>query len=403
MKFIKKIFCCLLALSVSGMVLYADILFAFPGEITMYQSEAHNSSLGIGVSIGDIPEGVCVSSKENTVTPLKTGFYDASLKIGGVSFKKIKLNITQPQSVCASGELIGLRIYNKGLIVTNLAPVSSNGIEISPAQNAGILPGDVILEVNGKLPKSSDEVSSFIQSSTSITLKRNNTIKKVEVKPVRDDADGKLKLGVWVRDSSAGVGTMTYVNPDNLTYGALGHGISDSDTGIMFDVASGTIEKSHVVSVQKGKRGVPGQISGSFTQTDEIAGTVAKNCEAGIFGDVFSHSNIEGRLYPIGVMSQVKTGDATILSTVDGSIKEYKICILRSMPFGAATKGLAIEITDPELLSKTGGIVQGMSGSPIIQNGKLIGAVTHVLVNDPTRGYGIFIENMLNETQEISK
>lgn len=401
MKFIKKIFCCLLALTLSGLVLYADILFAFPGEITMYQSEAHNRALGIGVSIGDLPEGVCVSSRENTVTPLKTGKYDASLKVGGISFKKIKLNITPPQSVYASGELIGLRIYNKGLIVTNLAPVSSNGIETSPAQNAGILPGDVILEINGKLPKSSEEVSSLIRSNTSITLKRNNSIKKVELKPVCDDADGKLKLGLWVRDSSAGVGTMTYVNPDTLTYGALGHGISDSDTGIMFDVASGTIEKSHVVSVQKGKRGAPGQISGSFTHTDEISGSVLKNCEAGIFGEIFSNSNIEAVSYPIGVMSQVETGDATILSTVDGSIKEYKICILRSMPFGAATKGLAIEITDPELLSKTGGIVQGMSGSPIIQNGRIVGAVTHVFVNDPTRGYGIFIENMLAEAKKI--
>ncbi len=401
MKFIKKFFCCLFALLASGVVLYADILFAFPGEITMYQSEAHNSSLGIGVSIGDIPEGVCVSSRENTVTPLKTGIYNASLKIGDISFKKIKLNITQSQTVYASGELIGLRIYNKGLIVTNLAPVSSNGAEISPAQSAGILPGDVIIEINGKLPKSSEEVSSLIQSRTLITLKRNNSIKKVEVEPVCDDADGKLKLGLWVRDSSAGVGTMTYVNPDTLTYGALGHGISDSDTGIMFDVANGTIEKSHVVSVQKGRRGLPGQISGSFTQTDEIDGTVVKNCEEGIFGNIFSHSSIEGTLYPIGVMSQVQTGDATILSTVDGSIKEYKIRILRSMPFGAATKGLAIEITDPELLQKTGGIVQGMSGSPILQNGKLVGAVTHVFVNDPTRGYGIFIENMLEEAEKI--
>ena len=184
-----------------------------------------------------------------------------------------------------------------------------------------------------------------------------------------------------------------------ITYGALGHGISDSDTGILFDVANGTIEKSRVVSVTPGKSGTPGQITGSFYGGETVAGTVTKNCEAGIFGDVFPHAEIDSVIYPVGVMSQVETGDATILSTVDGGIKEYKICILRSMPFGSATKGLAIEITDPELLGKTGGIVQGMSGSPIIQNGRLIGAVTHVLVNDPTRGYGIFIENMLTEAK----
>ncbi len=399
MKFIKKIFCCLLALSVSGLILYADILSAFPEEITMYQNEVHKSALGIGVRIGSIPENVCASSQENTVTPLKTGSFDASLKVGNLTFKKIKLNVTEAQSVYASGELIGLRIYNKGLIVTDLAPVCSKGEESSPAQNAGILPGDIILEINGETPKNSEEVSALIKDTTSITFKRNNSLKKVDITPVCDDTDGKLKLGLWVRDSSAGVGTMTYLNPETLSYGALGHGISDSDTGVMFDVASGTIEKSHVVSLQKGKRGVPGQISGSFSQSDQISGTVVKNCEAGVFGSLFPHNNIKAVSCPIGVMSQVETGDATILSTIDGSIKEYKIRILRSMPFGSPTKGLAIEITDPGLLEKTGGIVQGMSGSPILQNGKIIGAVTHVLVNDPTRGYGIFIENMLAEAE----
>ena len=401
MKIFKKFFCCLFALAVSGIILYADILFAFPSEITMYHNEVHNSSLGAGVSIGNIPREVCASTNADKVTPVKTGTFTASLKVGKLPFKTIRLNITQPRNICASGELIGLRIYNKGLIVTNLAPVSCGGKEISPAQNAGLLPGDVIIEINGSIPKDSEQVSELLKTDTQLTLRRNNSIKKVNLSPVTDDSDGKLKLGLWVRDSSAGVGTMTYINPDNLTYGALGHGISDSDTGVMFDVASGTLEKSHVVSVEKGKRGIPGQISGSFSHEGEVAGTVTKNCEAGIFGDIFPHCAIDSTLYPIGVMSQVKPGEATILSTVDGGIKEYKICILRSMPYGAATKGLAIEITDPELLEKTGGIVQGMSGSPILQNGRIIGAVTHVLVNDPTRGYGIFIENMLAESEKI--
>lgn len=401
MKLLKKIFCCLFALSVSGAILYADILSAFPTEITMHQNEVHNSFLGAGVSIGNIPREVCAATNAHKVTPLKTGTFTASLKVGKVPFKTIRLHVTQPRSICASGELIGLRLYNKGLIVTNLAPVSCGGKETSPAQNAGLLPGDVIIEINGSIPKGSEQVCELLRTDTQLTLKRNNSIKKVNVSPVTDDSDGKLKLGLWVRDSSAGVGTMTYLNPETLTYGALGHGISDNDTGVMFDVASGTIEKSYVVSIEKGKRGIPGQISGSFSGTDEISGTVTRNCEAGIFGDIFPHCDISSTPYPIGVMSQVKEGSATILSTVDGNIREYKICILRSMPYGAATKGLSIEITDPALLEKTGGIVQGMSGSPIIQNGKIIGAVTHVLVNDPTRGYGIFIENMLKEAEKI--
>ena len=395
--FVKKFIYCLLAFLLSGIMLYADILFSFPCEITMYQDEKHSSSLGIGVSIGNFPEGICASSESNTVVPLKSGKYDVSLKVGSIPFKKVRLNITKPQNILVSGELIGLRIHNKGLIVTNLAPLSCNGSQLSPAQNAGILPGDIIMDINGTIPKESEEVSSLLTENTSVTIKRNNTIKKVNITPLKDDNDGKLKIGAWVRDSSAGVGTMTYISPNTLSYGALGHGISDSDTSVLFDVASGTIEKSHVVCIEKGKRGNPGQISGSFSSGTGVLGTVEKNCEVGIFGSVFSHANISGKLYPVGVMNQVETGKATILSTVDDTIREYEICILRAMPFGSATKGMAIEITDPSLLKKSGGIVQGMSGSPIIQNGKIIGAVTHVLVNDPTRGYGIFIENMLKE------
>ncbi len=397
MKIFKKGLCCLIALTVSALIIYLDILSAFPKEITMYESEVHNGYLGLGVSVSGMPEGVCTISNESTLTPLKCGTYDSTLSAINIPFRKVKVNVTKPQTLTVSGELVGLKIFNKGLIVTNLAPVICNGEEISPAQKAGLLPGDIILEINGKIPKTSEDVPPLLTQTVILTVKRQKEIKKVTLQPVCDDSDGKLKLGLWVRDSSAGVGTMTYVNSENFTYGALGHGISDSDTGILFDVATGSIEKSYVISVKKGKQGVPGQICGSFSGTDEISGTIEKNCEAGIFGEIFPHYNIEGKTYPVGVMSQVKTGDATILSTIDGETKEYKIEILRSMPYGATSKGLSIEITDPELLSKTGGIIQGMSGSPIIQNGKIIGAVTHVLVNDPTRGYGIFIENMLAE------
>ena len=399
MKIFKKSLCCLIAVTLSALIIYADILSAFPKEITMYESEAHNGYLGLGVSVGGMPEGVCAISNESTLTPLKCGTYDSTLSAINIPFRKVKVNVTKPQTLTVSGELVGLKIYNKGLIVTNLAPVICNGEEVSPAQNAGLLPGDIIFELNGKIPKTSEDVPPLLTESVILRVKRQNEIKEFNLQPVRDDSDGKLKLGLWVRDSSAGVGTMTYVNPESNSYGALGHGISDSDTGILFNVATGSIEKSHVISVKKGKRGVPGQICGSFSGTDEISGTVEKNCEAGIFGEISPQCNISGKSYPIGVMSQVKTGDATILSTIDGETKEYKIKILRSMPYGATSKGLSIEITDPVLLSKTGGIIQGMSGSPIIQNGKLVGAVTHVLVNDPTRGYGIFIENMLAEQQ----
>ncbi len=401
MKIRNKILCCLLSLFVSGSIIYTDLVFSFPNDITMYQNELHNASLGVGVKIGNIPQDVCASAKGDKVTPIKTGTYLAKLKVANIPIRTIRLKVETPKKVRASGEFIGIRIHNKGLIVTNLAPILSGGKKVSPAQEAGIMPGDIILEINGTAPKDSSEVASLLTKTSAVVLKRNNSIKTVNVSPAQDDESGALRLGLWVRDSSAGVGTLTYVNPDTLTFGALGHGISDGDTGVMFDVAKGTIEGSHVLSIEKGKRGAPGQIIGSFHGEEDMAGTIAKNCEEGIFGDIFPAYAFDFKEYPIGVMSQVKCGDATILSAVDGEVKEYKISILRSMPYGSATKGLAIEITDPVLLDKTGGIVQGMSGSPIIQNGKLVGAVTHVLVNDPTRGYGIFIENMLAEAEKV--
>lgn len=396
MKSFKKPLRCIFAFLFSATLLYADVLFAFPGEITMHLNQLHSRNLGAGVTLGDIPKEVCVSSDTEMVTPVKEGQYSVFLKIGDtIPFRKVKLNITTPKSIYASGELIGLRIFNKGLIVTNLSPIKSGNTVLCPAQKAGIRHGDIITEINGIAPKSSEAVSKLLKESSVIKVLRDGKTREIKINPVQDANDGILKIGVWVRDSTAGVGTMTYYNDENMTYGALGHSISDSDTGISFDVGSGTIEKSRVLSLTKGKKGTPGQICGSFSPNQEIAGTIRKNCEAGIFGDIFPHADIDGSQYPIGVISQVHTGKAGILSTVDGGIKEYEIRILRAMPYQSATKGLAIEITDPELLNKTGGIVQGMSGSPIIQDGKIIGAVTHVLVNDPTRGYGIFIENML--------
>lgn len=382
MKIFKKFICCFSALAFSAILLYLDILSAFPAEITMYENEPHRREMGSFVSVGDLPESIAANTAEKTVVPLKTGEYGATLKIGDkIPFKKVKINVTQPHNVYVSGELIGLRIHNRGLIVTDISAVLSAGREISPAQSAGLMPGDILLEINGKEVHTAQEVAPLLTADTSVTFMRGNTLKKTVLTPVRDDKDSLPKLGVWVRDSTAGVGTMTFFDSESGFFGSLGHGISDSDTGIMFDVESGTMEKSKVVSVKKGERGEPGEICGSFSYEENVSGTVSKNTESGVFGIVFPKNNLSGKLFPIGVMSQVETGKAQILSTVDETIKAYEISILRTMPFGSAAKGLMIKITDPVLLEKTGGIIQGMSGSPIIQNGKLVGAVTHVCVN----------------------
>ncbi len=402
MKSSRKFLRCIIALGVSAIILYGDLLYSFPTEINMYTNEIHSTSLGAGVFISDIPENICTWDGADGVTPLKDGEYTATLKLANaLPFRKIRLKVSAPQEVCASGELIGLRLHNKGLIVTGTAPIKCNEKSYSPAKDAGILPGDVILEINGMEIASGEDVASLLTQNSSLTILRSNSIKKLTLSPVLDDSDGIYKMGLWVRDSTAGIGTLTFYDEENNRYGALGHAISDADTGVLFDVQKGSIEKSNVVSITKGTSGTPGEIMGSFSSSGKVLGTVEKNCEAGIFGKFLPDSDLEGKNYPVGVMSQVKEGKATILSTVDNNTKEYEITILRSMPFGSATKGMMIEITDKELLHKAGGIIQGMSGSPIIQNGKIVGAVTHVFVNDPTRGYGIFIENMLAEAEKI--
>ena len=403
MKYFKKALSATLSLIVAATILYVDIIYAFPTKIIMHSGETHSAALGSGITIGNIPKNSGIYEDKTQLLPTKTGEYEATLKIAdSIPYKKVKLKVTAPQSVYASGELIGLRIYNKGLIVLRTSSISTKDGEKTPAKNAGIREGDIITKINGKDIVGSESVEKLLseKNEVNVTFLRNGREKSALVNLAYDKENNTPHLGLWVRDSTAGVGTLTYFDENKYFFGALGHSISDSDTGVLFDVSKGSIEKSKVASLKKGEKGAPGEICGAFYDT-AISGTIETNCEAGVFGKLSQNASFSGTLYPIGVMSQIEQGEAKILSTVDNSIKEYDVTILRTMPFGNAAKGLVIKITDEELLQKTGGIVQGMSGSPIIQNGKIIGAVTHVLVNDPTCGYGIFIENMLAEEEKI--
>ena len=218
--------------------------------------------------------------------------------------------------------------------------------------------------------------------------------------PHKDEATGAVRLGAWVRDSTAGVGTLSFYDPESGKYAALGHAITDGDTGAVLSVSEGQVLRAEIVAVQKGKKGAPGELKGSFLREGHAIGSIRRNSILGIYGSLAEPA--VNPLYPdglpIGLRSGVHPGPATILSTVDGKgMQEYAVEITRVNPQTApAPKSMVIRVTDERLLNATGGIVQGMSGSPIIQDGRLIGAVTHVFVNDPTRGYGIFSENMLD-------
>ena len=288
--------------------------------------------------------------------------------LGIIPLKKVEVQVSPEKKLIPGGMAIGVALHTSGVLVVGTSDLS--GGEAGPARVGGILPGDLIRKVRDVNLTSSAQFSQLVaeagEEALPLTLERNGETLHVTVTPRMDATTGTARLGMWVRDSTAGVGTLSFYDPDNGTYAALGHAITDGDTGQVLTVEQGQILKAEVVSVQKGQKGVPGELKGSL---------------------------------PIGLRSGVHTGPATILSTVDGEgIKEYAVEITRVNPQTApAPKSMVLRVTDPELLAKTGGIVQGMSGSPILQDGRIIGAVTHVFVGNPEQGYGLYIDWMLGE------
>ena len=294
------------------------------------------------------------------------------------------------------GHTTGIKLLCDGAIVTEL----SDNVPENPCRAAGIAPGDVIKSVDGNAVTSNDDLRRMVTESEgremTVEYVRQGEVKAVKVTPVKAE-DGKYALGIRIRDSVAGIGTLTYYNPENKTYGALGHGVTESDTNVLIPPQRGALMKSKVESVVQGGPGNPGELRGEYDLTNDYA-DIEKNTESGIFGKIKDSAEFEKMAqYPIANKNEIKRGKATILSNVEGDeVKEYEIEITSIYFDGEKTKNMLVRATDPELIAKTGGIVRGMSGSPILQNGKIVGAITHVLINNPQKGYAIFIENMLD-------
>lgn len=310
--------------------------------------------------------------------------------------------------VYPGGISIGVKINNKGALVVGYSDISTHeGLSESPGKIAGIELGDIIEEVNGENIETCSDLISKVKTcrNDELTVKilRGNTEITKKVSLIKED--NEYKIGLWVRDSTAGIGTLTFYDKDSKTFGALGHPITDGDTNVSFNIKSGTLLRSSVLSIKKGERGNPGEIKGLFINENESIGTIEKNTSSGIYGDGSSeliNPNFN-KAMTVAYRDEIKEGHAQIITTVeDGGAKAYDIEILKLLPQDEpGSKSMIIKIVDPVLLEKTGGIVQGMSGSPIIQNGKIIGAVTHVLINKPDVGYGIYIEWMLQDAGVI--
>lgn len=331
----------------------------------------------------------------------KTGNYECDVMLFDLfPIKTVSVSVEPTCSVIPSGEAIGVKLYTNGVLVIGVGNVTdSNGALEEPAKKAGILAGDRITAVNDVPVSDNSSLKRLINSNAPnilLTVIRNENALKLPVTAVYSREANSYLVGLWVRDSAAGIGTLTFYNPQNSTFAALGHGICDYDTDALLSAREGSINYCRVKSVKKSENGSPGEILGEFSETKK--GNIRINSEVGIYGN--SKNVPDAPLVPVASRFEVQAGKAQVLCDVDGAgPKAYEIEITRvSKNAKPSGKSFVFKVCDYALLEKTGGIVQGMSGSPVLQNGKLVGAVTHVFVNDASRGYGIFAENMLDMT-----
>lgn len=365
------------------------------------------------LTLGQLPDELVVhengSARLETFLPVSVEISgkdadSASAKLfGAVTVKNVGIRREKPKKVMLAGTLFGLRMYSDGVMVVGLTDFESGGKSVNPAKASGVSQGDIIRSVNGRRVYTNEEFAGEVRNcGGELALEladADGKEKNVRIVPAKSDADGCLRTGMWVRDSAAGIGTLTYIDPETGAFGGLGHGICDADTHELVPVHDGEIVSARIGGVRRGVRGSAGEIRG-YLGGEEL-GVLEKNTVCGAFGRVTS-ALPELKVYESSPKQEIRQGKATLLCTVesDGKPREYDVLIKKINYGGDPAKNMIITVTDERLIRETGGIIQGMSGSPLIQNGRFIGAVTHVFVNDPTSGYAIFAENMFRQQSE---
>ncbi|MFD0586816.1 SpoIVB peptidase [Paenibacillus sp. GCM10027627] len=401
---------------------------AFPNELRLFSGQMKRLSYGVPVhaEVTVDPQMLQVNGSSRgslsvklneplSLQPNQSGQTDMKVKLfGKIPFKTVKVNVVPDLRVIPGGQTIGVKVKSAGILVVGHHQVMDrDGAKQSPGETAGLKMGDLIMSINGSPVNEVHRVGKLCEQfgidkqPLSITYKRGGQLNQTKLSPVYDADDNAWRLGLYIRDSAAGVGTLTFYAPDQGVYGALGHVITDMDTQTPIEVGDGQILQSSVTSINKSQTGEPGEKRAHFVKEGKILGNIERNTPFGIFGKMNEapmHS-FSSKALPVSFAEDVKEGPAQILTVVNGQkVERFNIEIVHvSKQTGPATKGMVIKITDKRLINKTGGIVQGMSGSPIIQDGKLVGAVTHVFVNDPSSGYGCFIEWMLQDAGVLLK
>lgn len=322
-----------------------------------------------------------------------------------IPIKTVNVDVVKETLLVPCGTPFGIKMFTNGVVVVGVADIKTSSGTINPAAVAGLKVGDIITEVDGKKVNTNAEIIDMVTDSEgrslTFTVSRDGQVFTAAVQPVKSEIDSQYKAGVWVRDSTAGIGTLTFYNPVTKSFAGLGHGVCDTDTNELMPLLNGDIVPVTISGITKGEKGSPGELRGYFS-TDTAMGTLEANVPAGVYGTL--NNAPKGEAMEVAMKQDIKAGPVKILSTIDGGRPQYFTAEIEKIDYreNVQSKNMVLHITDEKLLNATGGIVQGMSGSPIIQNDKIIGAVTHVFVNDPTRGYGIFAENMLSVSQSVS-
>ena len=384
------------AAAVFSVLIFSVIIYGsgtLPDEIVITESDKPD----FGLLFSSEDEPALAAGTGNTIAFRSTV---NALKV--IPVKNITVNITKRRYVGIGGDVFGIKLYTKGVIVVSIDSVTTeNGIK-DPAVEAGLKCGDIITHINGKDALNSAQMTQAVEQSDGkalkLTVDRNGEKLEMNLRPELS-VNGNYKAGIWVRDSSAGIGTVTFYDDESRIFGGLGHGVCDIDTGKIMPLNNGEAVRAKINGFYKSTAGNPGELCGVFS--DIALGNLRLNGETGVYGELLQPSG--AKTIPVALENEVRLGKAKIITTIDENGPQYyDIEITKIYPSSdLSTRNMIIKVTDPELLEKTGGIVQGMSGSPIVQNSMLVGAVTHVFVNDPTQGYGIFANRMIQTRDSL--
>lgn len=419
MKSKKKIFLTILIAILLILLIYISDITNIPDSIILFRGEELDVNTVFGVSINTLEvsnanldeiqksDDIVQTSTETFVDTVET--INVGVSLFGVKVKEVSVNLIEDVEIVPLGRLIGMKLYTNGVLVVGMSEIYGEDNKVyKPYENTGIKEGDTITKINDEQIISTDDMIECINNSKGkeikVTYIHNNKTLETSITPVETDVNS-YKVGLWVRDTAAGVGTATFYDSKTGNIAMLGHGILDIDTEELIDISEGEITNTNVVSIIKGQTGKTGRIQGIVEGQSDI-GKISKNTYYGVYGKLYNMNNIKTNVskpVKVALRNEIKTGEATLMCTLDNeTVKEYTVEIEKIyINNNSNNKSMLLKITDEELLEKTGGIIQGMSGSPILQDGKFIGALTHVLVQNPTQGYAVFADIMIKQMNDL--